>query len=50
MIKADLGTRQELMDFLKTEVRNGDCVLFKGSNSMGVSVMADAFKKLADEV
>lgn len=42
--------KEELMDFLKTEVRNGDCVLFKGSNSMGVSVMADAFKKLADEV
>ena len=29
------------------EIRDGDCVLFKGSNSMGLSAVADQFVEMA---
>ena len=31
----------EMVKYLETEIRDGDCVLFKGSNSMGLSAVAD---------
>ncbi len=40
-------SKDELAAFLEREVQEGDCLLFKGSNSMGVSVLAERFKKLA---
>ena len=44
---AEFAGKDELAAFLEREVQEGDCLLFKGSNSMGVSVLAERFKKLA---
>lgn len=44
---AEFAGKDELAAFLEQEVQEGDCLLFKGSNSMGVSVLAERFKKLA---
>ena len=30
-------------------VKDGDCILFKGSNSMGLSAVADKFAELAEK-
>ena len=37
--------REEMADFLKGCLQPGDCVLFKGSNSMGLSKVAERFYK-----
>ncbi len=37
----------EMVKYLEREVRAGDCVLFKGSNSMGLSAVADKFAEMA---
>ena len=37
----------EMVKYLKAEIRDGDCVLFKGSNSMGLSAVADQFVEMA---
>ncbi len=37
--------RESLLDFLKKFLKKGDCVLFKGSNSMGLGPVAAAFCK-----
>ena len=37
----------EMVKYLETEIRDGDCVLFKGSNSMGLSAVADQFVEMA---
>ena len=37
--------REEMADFLKGCLQPGDCVLFKGSNSMGLSKVAELFYK-----
>ena len=46
-VEAEFAGKDELAAFLEREVQEGDCLLFKGSNSMGVSVLAERFKKLA---
>ncbi|MDO5416723.1 MAG: UDP-N-acetylmuramoyl-tripeptide--D-alanyl-D-alanine ligase [Lachnospiraceae bacterium] len=35
--------KKQMEDWLKTELKSGDCVLFKGSNSMGLSAVAASF-------
>ena len=35
--------REEMVAFLDKEIRDGDCILFKGSNSMGLSKLAARF-------
>lgn len=35
--------REEMTAFLDKEIRDGDCILFKGSNSMGLSKIAARF-------
>ena len=37
----------EMVKYLEAEIRDGDCVLFKGSNSMGLSAVADQFVEMA---
>ena len=41
--------RDEMMKYLEQEVKDGDCILFKGSNSMGLSAVADKFAELAEK-
>ena len=41
------GDSGEMVKYLETEIRDGDCVLFKGSNSMGLSAVADQFVEMA---
>ena len=35
--------REPLVEWLKTELREGDAVLFKGSNSMELGIVAAVF-------
>ena len=44
---AEFAGKDELAAFLEREVQEGDLPSVKGSNSMGVSVLAERFKKLA---
>ncbi len=39
--------KKTLLEYLKTHLREGDCVLFKGSNSMGLGSIAAEFVKEA---
>ena len=39
---AEFAGKDELAAFLEREVQEGDCLLFKGSNSMGLSRVVDA--------
>ena len=41
--------RDEMVKYLEQEVKDGDCILFKGSNSMGLSAVADKFAELAEK-
>ena len=41
------GVRAVMVKYLEAEIRDGDCVLFKGSNSMGLSAVADQFVEMA---
>ena len=41
--------RDEMVKYLEQEVKDGDCILFKGSNSMGLSVVADKFAELEEK-
>lgn len=39
--------RGQMESYLEEELKEGDCVLFKGSNSMGLSVTAEKFLREA---
>ena len=41
--------RDEMVKYLEQEVKDGDCILFKGSNSMGLSAVADKFAELEEK-
>ena len=41
--------RDEMVKYLEQEVKDGDCILFKGSNSMGLSAVADKFVELEEK-
>lgn len=43
----EFSDRDEMVAYLDTALKDGDCVLFKGSNSMGLSAVAEHFVERA---